>query len=481
MTHNAYNARGLAPPRPAKAARTRGLAFVVTLAVIVIIASVLMVLARRVQTESLASSNHASATEARWIAEGVARALLVELASEPRRANIDGELEWIEADAAELGDGLYWLLRPDPENAQRHDFGIVSEAGKLNINTADARTLEALHPDVTPAIAESIVGWRGDGGEDGDITADAGYYLAQARPYRPKEAPFETIGELLLVRDIDRALLYGQTRAARHDFDATPAATPRVSIGRGFERGLHPFITVFSREPNYSFELDRDRLNINSVSVQDLAEAVNDADDADEALSEVFDEARAAALLQMFIEQRPYENILDLIAQTQMSEEEAAIAYDYLTTTDSTTRTGLVDVARAPAEVIEALPGLSRGDGERVAQARRDVSDPTASPHWLLEALGQEKAVAIGDAITTRSFQFAADVLAISGDGRAFHRLRVIIDIAPAIEGGQPRILHNEDLTHHGWPLNDDIREALRAGEPAADVARRYRGREGGW
>ena len=53
--------------------------------------------------------------------------------------------------------------------------------------------------------------------------------------------------------------------------------------------------------------------------------------------------------------------------------------------------------------------------------ARRE--DPDTDPGsiaWVTEVLDEEKAAAVGAYITTRSYQFSADVLALSGDGRAF-------------------------------------------------------------
>lgn len=456
----------------------RGIAFITALAVIVVIASVLMVLVRHVQTESLASVNHAAATEARWIAEGVARALLFELSDDPQVVGPGRELERVETEGGQLGNGLYWLLEPDPEDEGRYGFGVVSETGKWNLNIATVEVLEALHSDVTPEIAEAVVAWRGGmagEGEDGSgagVGSESSYYLAQPRPYRAKEGPFETVGELLLVRGVGRELVYGPRRTGREGMDVEAHVMPRTSshLGRRLQRGLAPVVTVHSREPNRSLETGSERLDINSASMSDVAEL----------LREWLDEARAEAMVAAIASQRPYANMLEVLLRVEASEDEAAQLYDRLTTTGQAWREGLIDVVTASAVALDALPGLEPGDGERLIGARESVDDPRASPMWVAEAIGSEKAVEIGDAITTRSYQFSADILAVSGNGRAFHRMRIVIDVSPALAGNPARVVYSEALTHLGWPLDRGILDALRAGTAPAEVARRYRGREGG-
>jgi len=79
---------------------------------------------------------------------------------------------------------------------------------------------------------------------------------------------------------------------------------------------------------------------------------------------------------------------------------------------------------------------------------------------WVAEALPKDKATAIGGSITTRSCQFSADIVALSGDGRGWARYRAAIDTRE----GTPRVVFWQDLSHLGWPLNPAIREAVRGG-----------------
>ena len=72
----------------------------------------------------------------------------------------------------------------------------------------------------------------------------------------------------------------------------------------------------------------------------------------------------------------------------------------------------------------------------------------------------------MGDYITTRSFQFSADIVSLSGNGRAFKRCRVVIDAREDL----PRALYWKELTHLGWPLDPEIIPALRSGASLSEM-----------
>ena len=80
----------------------------------------------------------------------------------------------------------------------------------------------------------------------------------------------------------------------------------------------------------------------------------------------------------------------------------------------------------------------------------------------MLGAIDQDKlleAVSVG--VTGQSYQYSADILSVSGDGRAFRRARYVIDVS----GSTPRVVYRQDLTHLGWPLDREILTRLRSGE----------------
>jgi hypothetical protein len=56
----------------------------------------------------------------------------------------------------------------------------------------------------------------------------------------------------------------------------------------------------------------------------------------------------------------------------------------------------------------------------------------------------------------------SADILAVSGDGRAFSRVRTVVDTlrVPA------RIVYRKNLNALGWPLDPQIRDSMRHVQP---------------
>ena len=131
--------------------------------------------------------------------------------------------------------------------AQR--FGVVDEGGKLNVNSLIALdpTGQVLHdalmkiPDMTEEIADAIVDWV-DADDDARAGgAESAYYLALSNPYKAKNGPLNTLDELLLVKGVTDALLYGgdKNRNGVQD-EGEPDNT----------RGWSDYVTVYGRELN---------------------------------------------------------------------------------------------------------------------------------------------------------------------------------------------------------------------------------------
>lgn len=88
--------------------------------------------------------------------------------------------------------------------------GAVDENRKINLNTADPLLLRAMAPDLSDDTIAAIIDWR-----DGETPEDHGegeeaedlYYEQRGLPYGAKDAPFEVMEELLLVRGVTPELL----------------------------------------------------------------------------------------------------------------------------------------------------------------------------------------------------------------------------------------------------------------------------------
>lgn len=98
------------------------------------------------------------------------------------------------------------------------DIRIEDEGGKINLNLADAALLEGflralqVDPQQATQLAGAIIDWRdADDLSPAGGGAELGDYVAAGLPYGPRNARFETLGELQRVLGISPAL-YRQMR-----------------------------------------------------------------------------------------------------------------------------------------------------------------------------------------------------------------------------------------------------------------------------
>jgi hypothetical protein len=135
-------------------------------------------------------------------------------------------------------------------------------------------------------------------------------------------------------------------------------------------------------------------------------------------------------------------------------------------------RTAKINVNTAAKAVLACLPGLEEADvtgisGHRQANVPTDPSDIS----WLLDVVSpKSKLTGIGGLITGKSSCYSGDIVAVSADGRAFKRYRVVIDGST----GVANIIYRRDVTGMGWPLPAEVRDGLRAGQGIDRVAQTY-------
>jgi len=344
------------------------------------------------------------------------------------------------------------VLRPGLHDDSTHYFGIVDEASKINLNSAGINVLLKL-PEMTAELAAAVIDWR-DG--DSDVSpggAESEYYLLLRDPYYCKDAPFETTAEVLLVKGASHDLLYGEDTNRNgvldpNENDASESDPPDDRDGH-LDRGFLDYVTVYSTEPNESGD-GQERIDVNDVGAEGLSDLLREQIPGDR-FFEVMDLVRRG---------RPFLNVLDFYYRTDLTMAEFSPIADRLTTSRQRDLTGLVNVNTAPREVLLCLPELDESDVDALLERRMDPGTDLDSIAWVADALPREKAVAVGGYITTRSFQFSADIVSVCGNGRAYKRYRAVIDARES----PPRVIYWKDLTHLGWPLAPEIISTLRAG-----------------
>ena len=173
-------------------------------------------------------------------------------------------------------------------------FGLIDESAKLNLNTAiaaglsddDLLALLMSIPQMQPDVAEAILDYVDTDQTPRQMGAENEYYLTLSPPYEAKNAPLESLDELLLVRGVTPALLYGEDANRNGLLDPNEndgdASLPLDNADGVLQHGLSAYLTVFSAEINRN-SLGEPRINVNLESLADLYDQVQAAFDEDTA------------------------------------------------------------------------------------------------------------------------------------------------------------------------------------------------------
>ena len=109
-----------------------------------------------------------------------------------------------------LGEGRFTVRIPNenmPVSASSPGYGLVDEERKVNVNNADVEILQNLLKGVghlqegdAEAVANAIADWRDEDEERREGGAEDYDYQGLTNAYESKDAPFESLEELLLVK-----------------------------------------------------------------------------------------------------------------------------------------------------------------------------------------------------------------------------------------------------------------------------------------
>ena len=409
------------------------------------LASLALTFGHAAMLEYRAAANCVAAVEAAQIAGAAQRYVAHVLAEVVERGALPS-LEEYEAESVSVGDGTFWLIgrEDDATRSDRPVFGLVDEASKLNLNTATREMLEAL-PGMTAELAAAIIDWRDSDSEASPDGAESENYLRRDPAYACKDAPFETLEELRLVMGMDLETLYGKD-ANRNGIIETwenegGDSDRTFGLDAGTAYGLAEHLTVYSREPKTNAD-GEDRTDING-----------DAQAVRQVLSEALGQERAAAVAQAAgLGQRQFTSLVELYARGGFSIEEFEAIHDDLTIGSDEYREGLVNVNTASAAVLACIPGIDSEAAEQLVSHRLGKEEGLASVGWVCEVLEPEDAVRAGPFITTHSYQFSADVVALGREGHAMCRRLFVFDTS----GEAPAVVFVRDLSSLGWPLGPD-------------------------
>jgi DNA uptake protein ComE-like DNA-binding protein len=425
--------------------------------------SVTLYFAHAMTFELRAADNRVNGIAADQAIEGAARYVSYVLQNYATNGAVPDPTRF-KADAVEVGDSKFWLIGRDAASDKSSEpvFGIVDEGGKISLNAANTNTLSWL-PGMSMDFAQAITDWRNTNTQMALNYSSLGY--------SPKYAPFESVDELRLVYGANIDVLAGEDVNRNGVLDKSE----KDLNGNGeIDPGLFEYVTVWTREPN--FHLDGTQLtNVNAnVTANQLSAQ----------LTSVFREVgisnpngRAQQIASYLHPNqgpaRTFNGIFDFAAYCRsigMSADDFARINDEVTTTTNTYFRGRVNVNTASEEVLTALfSSLNNVDEQTAASAaqtlvtyRQQNAGYLSSVAWVYDALGNNNVVTAlraGNYITTKSFQFTADIAAVGAFGRGYRRVKFIFDTSD----GSPKIVYRQDLSRLGWALGEKARTDLLA------------------
>ena len=417
--------------------------------------------------ELRASDNRVAALQADLAIEGAARYASNLIAT----VEVPGQLPDLTPDQCEdvaVGDARFWFIgrAATQTTPDLPTFGLVDEASKLNLNTATRAMLEAL-PNMTAEIAGAIIDWRDTDSNPTSNGAEDETYLRLTPARKCKNAPFESVEELRLVSGMTTELLYGEDSNLNGILDPNENdgdfSAPTDNRDGKLDAGLLAYFTVSSREPMTG------RTNVNSPQISAL-------------LQNRFGQSRATELLRNAGAAgggpggggggpgggaTTFGSVLEFYIRSKMTSDELDQVYSQLSSTNTATVDGLINVNTASEAVLACVPGIGTDGAASLVGARLSNGGKLTSPAWVVDVLGQEKAIQAGPYLTTLSFQFTADIAAVGRNDRGFRRAKFIFDTSE----GTPKLLRRQDLTQLGWALGVQVRQDMKLGRDSRTLA----------
>jgi DNA uptake protein ComE-like DNA-binding protein len=346
--------------------RGAGTVLIVTMWILLVLAGLVLVLARAMRVEGERAANEVAATQAAAVEQGAVQYVMSCVDGLEGAMPVDADTP---CEAVLVGDGAFWILRPTGDDERMYTYGITDECSKLNLNTATLAMLQRL-PGMTDEFAASIVDWRDTNSDVTANGAESEYYLRLPDPYECKNSPLETVEELFLIRGVTKEILFGQDLNRNGVIDLGESASSFSgtfsSGGSRLDRGIINFVTVYGAQP--------------------------------------------------------------ATAPASAGKTSGGGGGGGGGTPAATTPVGQVNVATAPKEVLLCLPGLDESDVTALMSKRATNGTDLTTTIWVFETLSRDKAVAIRTYITAKTYQFSADIVSIAASGRAFKRCRVVID-----------------------------------------------------
>jgi DNA uptake protein ComE-like DNA-binding protein len=332
----------------------------------------------------------------------------------------------------EFGRGHFSVLRPADGDESGPVFGVSDEESRLDVNTAATNELTRIS-GLKANIAAAIVDWRS--GTNAQVAGGAGpdYYASLQPPYESRNAPFQTIRELLMVKGVTQEDLLGD--------DSDRATEPEAlssELGGFFDAGWASDFTVQSTDKNAAAD-GKDRVNIQTGDQAALTGVQGVTPEMARAIIAYRGQHQFQTIGDLLDVPLPQQGGGDINnnganpngprAFTQELFEQTA---DSFTTDNATDQSGLININTAPQSVLRCLPGID-DNLARAIISRRQSTGYFANIAYLLEIpdLTQDIFKQVAPLVTARSETFRIISEGRVGSDGARQRIEAILHISP--------------------------------------------------
>jgi general secretion pathway protein K len=192
-----------------------GIALLIVLWVVVLLLTIALSFSVMARTEIFSTLTFKEQMENKYLAETGLQRGIVELFY--RAANKNREALFVEEKIFRT-DGTTYIGKL--ENGS-YKLSMTDESGKININTlTDSSGIVlnnllvnlGIEKETADTIVDSILDWKSPTGLHRLHGADSSYYSSLPNPYKAKNANFDNLEELLLVKGVTPDILYGNVQ-----------------------------------------------------------------------------------------------------------------------------------------------------------------------------------------------------------------------------------------------------------------------------
>jgi type II secretory pathway component PulK len=499
----------------------RGSVLILVLVLIPVLALGAYAFNHAMRAETAGSQAAALQAQARWLADaGVeyARSVLSNKAIFTQQSALDLNNNPGHFAAQPVADayggtpaGMFSLVAADEKKAGSIRYGMASECAKIPLGGGVTLRKEALMamPKMTDEIADAIIDFFDQDDQPQANGAESSYYGALNPPRQARNGPPICVDELLLVRGVTPALLYGNDAnldgvASKNETDGADSWPNDVGDG-ALNRGWYHFFSILSvadntkPDGNAKSNINGDQKtvaaslsqtfganiaayyvgyrtkNSNLTSIADLIDSTVEveAQQLQQAWQQAgLDPQQAAQSLGVTLPQpnqpgqpggggRPgggggAQQNQQLTLTSPWKAADSGNFYEKALTefslSEEKTVQGVIDVQNAPAPVLMCLPDVTQEMADKIVGAAANKTGVLASPAWLVteSLVSVEVMRKIESKVTVAPRTFRIESVGFFERNGPVARVEAVINAGETV----PQVLQRRDLTAvgNGYP-----------------------------